>query len=309
MSRLDAAPPGPAEPVLWVDGREVDPRGPHLSALDRGFTLADGLFETMRVYDGVVFRLDRHLARLAHGARRLDLTLPTGLEAQLAAALSAAVARGRADASLRITVSRGVGAPGLAPPTGGAGAAGAAVTLVIAVHPLPRFAPSLYSSGLSAILASGRRNERAMTAGLKTLAYVDAIAALAEAQAAGADEALFLDTEGHLSEATASNLFAVLDGVLLTPPLSCAALPGITRAAVLELAEEHGIEHGEHVLNPGDLHAASEAFLTSSVREVVPLVRIGARPIGDGDRGPVTRSVIDAYAALVRGECARLAAR
>jgi branched-chain amino acid aminotransferase len=173
------------------------------------------------------------------------------------------------------------------------------------VHALPAFPDALYRRGISAHVASGRRNERAMTAGHKTLAYTDAVAALAEARAAGADEALFLDTEGHLSEATASNVFVVAGGALLTPPLSCGALPGITRAAVLRLAAELGAEAADdRPLDADALRAAEEAFLTSSVRELVPLVRVGGEPLGRGAPGPVTARLLAAYRALVARECA-----
>ena len=118
-------------------------------------------------------------------------------------------------------------------------------TVIVAVNPLPVFPAAIYDAGLTAHVASGRRNERAMTAGLKTLAYTDAVAALLEARRAGADEALFLDTEGHCSEATSSNLFVVdRRRTLVTPPVSCGALPGITRAAVLELARALGMPSG-----------------------------------------------------------------
>jgi branched-chain amino acid aminotransferase len=141
-----------------------------------------------------------------------------------------------------------------------------------------------------------------MTAGLKTLAYTDSVLALAEARRAGADEAIFLDTEGHCSEATASNLFAVVGDTLVTPPVSCGALPGITRAAVIELARGLEIEVAERPLSPDELRAAREAFLTSSLREIAPLVRVGDGPIGLGVPGSTTRELTRAYAALVRRE-------
>jgi branched-subunit amino acid aminotransferase/4-amino-4-deoxychorismate lyase len=282
--------------MVWVNGQLLSGRGTGLSPLDRGFTLADGLFETMRAYDGVAFRLREHLTRLRAGARRLALALPEQLERDVFVALHAARDAGRGDANVRVTVSRGVGAPGVAPP------ADAEPTVVIAVAPLPSFSPSLYDDGISAILASGRRNERAMTAGLKTLAYTDNVVALAQARSAGADDALFLDTEGHLCEATSSNLFLAIDGALVTPAISCGALPGITRAAVLELARAAGDRVEERVVGPEELAAAEEAFLTSSVRELVPLVRVNGTRIGRGVPGPATRRLRAAYAQLVERE-------
>jgi branched-chain amino acid aminotransferase len=283
--------------MLWVDGRRADPDTPQLSAFDRGFTLADGLFETMLARDGVIFRLASHLARLERGARTLGITLADSLESIIAGPLREACAEGLAEASVRLTVSRGPGAAGVAAP------ATPKPTVVLAIQPLPDFSAAVYERGLSAVTAAGRRNERSLTAGLKTLAYADAIIALAQAQAVSADEAIFLDTEGHVSEATASNVFALVHEVLVTPPRSCGALPGITRAAVLELAPTLGLRAEERVLAEGELRAATEAFLTSSLRGIAPLVTLDGRPIGTSAPGVVTRCVVDAYAALVRREC------
>jgi branched-chain amino acid aminotransferase len=284
--------------IVRIDGRAADPADRHLSAFDRGFTLADGLFETMRSYDGSIFRRAHHLDRLHRGAATLDIALPPQVETMVDDALHAGHAAGLRDATVRLTVSRGTAAPGVAPPVD------ARPTVVVVVHPLPQFAPATYEAGISAHVASGRRNERAQTAGLKTLAYTDAVAALAEARQAGADDAIFLDTGDHLSEATSSNLFLMREGTLVTPPLSCGALPGITRAVVLEIVRDTVLPCEESAATLEHLHRASEAFLTSSVRGIVPLVRVGEHTLGDGSPGPVTRRVMAAYAACVRRECA-----
>lgn len=280
--------------MIWINGERQSDDAAHISARDRGVTLADGLFETMRAHGGVVFRLDRHLGRLRHGLAVLGMPEPSDLEPSV---LDALRAFGTGDAGLRVTVTRGPGPPGLAPP------ADARPTVIIMVNPLPVFPAETYAAGLTAHVASGCRNERAMTAGLKTTAYADAIVALLEARRAGADEALFLDTEAHLSEATASNLFAWIGGALVTPPVSCGALPGITRAAVLDLAEILGVPCAERILGLDDLARAEEAFLTSSLRGLAPLVRVDARPIGRGMPGALTRQLADAYVALVAREC------
>ncbi|CAA9308477.1 MAG: Branched-chain amino acid aminotransferase, partial [uncultured Gemmatimonadaceae bacterium] len=195
------------------------------------------------------------------------------------------------------TVSRGAGAAGAAPPPD------ARPTVVVTAGPAPRFPAATYDAGVSAHVASGRRNPRAMTAGLKTLAYTDAVAALIEARRAGADDALFLDTDEHCSEGASSNLFVWTGDALLTPPVSCGALPGITRDAVIALAGDGDLRVLERPFALAELRAAHEAFLTSSLRELAPLVRVGGVPVGDGVPGPVTRSLIAAYRALVRREC------
>jgi branched-chain amino acid aminotransferase len=281
-------------PAVWIDGRAAAAEGPHVSAFDRGLTLADGVFETMRAHRGRVFRLDRHLARLHDALARLEIPAPRALHAWIDAAVAAAAA---SDVALRLTVTRGAGA-GLAPPL-----PASAPTVLLAVQRMPDFPARIHDTGLSAVVASGRRNQRAMTNGLKTLMYGDAVAAMREARRAGADEALFLDTDEHCSEATASNLFAFVDGTLVTPPVACGALPGITREVVFELALRMGLPAAERPLTLDELHGAPEALLTSSLRGLAPLVRLDGRPIGDGAPGPVTRALRDAYAALVTREC------
>jgi len=175
--------------------------------------------------------------------------------------------------------------------------------VIITVGPMPSFPASIYADGLSAHVVSGRRNEYAMTTGLKTLGYIEAVAGMLEARRAGADEALFLDTEGHCSEASASNLFIATGTDLATPHLSCGVLPGITREAVLELARAEGIAVAERAIGLHEVRAAKEAFLTSSLRGIAPLVRVGGKPIGRAVPGELTRRLAAAYQALVDREC------
>jgi branched-chain amino acid aminotransferase len=288
-----------AAPLVWINGRRVSKEGPHLSALDRGFTLADGVFETMRMYEGRAFRLDAHVRRLRDATSVLGIPLRTDIGDLVSGSVAEAVATGRHDASVRVTVSRGAGPPGVAPPSS------PEPTIVVTVSALPAFPAGIYTDGLTLHVASGRRNERAMTAGLKTIAYTDAVIALGEARAAGADDALFLDTEGHVSEGTSSNVFIATEGsdILVTPPPSCGALPGITRAAVMELAPILGIAADVRPIRHDELLASPEVFLTSSLRAIAPVVRVDGRSLGDGRPGPLTRRVMEAYSALVEREC------
>ena len=295
---------------LTVNGAPVADGAPAVAAGDRGLTLADGAFETMRAHAGAIFRVERHLARLA---RALDLLAIPAPETALAGAdaLHAAAARARraapgdipgGDAAVRLSVTRGPGA-GLAPP------ADPRPTVIVAVQPLPAVAAAVHEAGLSAHVAVGRRSARPAAGGLKTLAYTENVLALLAARRAGADDALVLDTDGRLAGGASSNLFALCDGVLATPPAGGAVLAGVTRAAVLELAAAAGVPTAERPLDPAALRGASEAFLTSALRGVAPLVRVDGRPIGDGRPGAVTRALGAAHAALVRAECATTAAR
>jgi len=282
------------EPLVWVNGE----RSASVSVHDRGVTLADGVFETMHVRRGIPFRLDRHLARLRRGLVALEIPDPPALDDWLRGAVSSesiqAVSEG--DVSLRVTVTRGVGPSGVGMP------AVVHPTVIVTLSAMPVFASSTYDKGLAVHVASGRRNDRSTTAGFKTLAYTDAIAGLLEARRAGADEALFLDTEDHCSEASASNLFVWTGSLLLTPPLSCGVLPGVTREAVVELAQVQGLDTVERAFGLEELRAGAEAFLTSSLRGLAPVVRVGTDTIGRGTPGPITTRLATEYRALVDRE-------
>ena len=281
-------------PAVWVNGSRQTAGGLHVSARDRGFTLADGVFETMRVHHGRVFRLDRHLSRIQGALAALEIPPPPELcEWVLAAVPEASFG----SASMRLTVTRGIGPAGLAPP------ADVQPTVIVSVSPFPTFPAGLYDRGLSVRVASGRRNEHALTSRLKTIAFTESIAALLEARRAGADDAILLDTAGHCSEGTSSNLFVRAGGVLVTPPVTCAALPGITRSAVLEIAAAQGIRAVEREFGRDELITAEEAFLTSSLRGIAPVVRVDGHVIGGGSPGKITLQVAAAYAELVEREC------
>ena len=272
--------------LVWLNGDLLQAEEAKISVLDRGFTLGDGLFETMRAYGGRIFRLHEHLLRLERSAGRIGLPLPSGLAEAVRETVSA---NGISEAAVRLTVSRGSAPPGLEPPES------VEPTCVITARPAPE-PPASVRAGI----ASGRLNEHAMTAGLKLLGYLNFIVALREARSAGYDDALLLDTAGHLAEGAASNLFVVAGGVLRTPPLDCGVLPGITRAAVLEIGTRLDRPVSEESLEPAILDTAEEAFMTSTLREVVPLVALDGRAVGKGVPGPITRRIQEVYAALAR---------
>jgi branched-chain amino acid aminotransferase len=272
----------------------MPPDAPHVSAGDRGLTLADGLFETMRSRNGRIFKRDRHLARLTGGLAVLGIPVPPSLEAWIDVALAS---RAAADVRVRVTVTRGDGPPGLVPPPD------VRPTVIVAVTPLSDLSETGLPPALALHVASGRRNERAMTAGLKTLSYTDGVMAMLEARRHGADDALLLDTEGHCSETTACNVFICTAGTLTTPPTGCGALPGITRGVVLELASAMGMACGERPFDLDALLAADEVFVTNSTRGPVAVGRIGNRTIGRGEAGPCTRRLADAWRAAVLREC------
>jgi branched-chain amino acid aminotransferase len=282
-------------PLIWINGRRADPAGPHVSAFDRGYMRADGLFETLRSYDGKAGCLERHMARLRRGAAVLGIPVPDDIRVTVADAARAAAAEGWADAAVRLSLSRGVGDLTMVPKPG------VQPTVVVTATPLSVQASApLYEKGIALHVAAGTRNEQSVTSGVKTLGYAEAVIAFNAAVAAGFDEALFLDTEGHVSEATTANIFAVKGGGLLTPPLTCGILAGITRELVLEIAAREQIAAAEHVMRMDDLHAADEVFITSSVRELMPVTRIGSHVIGPGKPGPVYKRLHEIFASVIR---------
>ncbi len=282
-----------AETLMWVNGKQVDPAAPHISGLDRGFNRADGLFETMRSYGGHVAFLARHMRRLAGGAKALGLVLPD-LSEQVLTGARVATEKGWGDSAVRLTVSRGVGDLGL-PPT-----PGVEPTAVVIASPMPPTPPGMYDKGISVQIAKGRRNEYSITSGLKTLAYAEAVIALTAAREAGFDDALFLDIEGHVAEGPISNVMFVQGRKLITPPLTCGILPGITRAVTMELAGEQGLSVEERPVERAEIESADEMFYTSSLRELYPIVKVDETTIGEGRPGPIYQQLHKAYAAGVK---------
>ena len=262
--------------VIHLNGRLLPAALARIDPADRGLTLGDGLFETLRARDGRLLRLSRHLGRLRAGAAVLGLDVPYSdqeLGRHLAETLAA---NGLGDGALRLTLTRGPAGRGLAPP------AGTTPTLMITASGY-----DADKAPASAIIATvTRRNEHSPLAGCKCLNFLDNILARQEAEKRGADEALLLNTAGRLAEASAANLFAVIDGELLTPPLGDGALPGVMRADVMER-----LGGRESPLAPDDLSRASEAFLTNSLG-IRPLTRVDGVSLGSGRPGPLTEEAM-----------------
>jgi branched-chain amino acid aminotransferase len=273
--------------AIWLDGALLPADGPHLSAFDRGFQLGDGIFETLRATAGTPAELEQHLARLRSSAEGLGIALPDHLEATVAAAIADLLAANgldgpAADASVRITVSRGPSfGRGLLPPQ-----PPTLATVVIQAWPVEPTPADVLEHGLHLVISSVRRDPESPLATLKTTSRADYVYARLEAAAAGADDALFLTIDGHLSEATSANLFLVRGRELATPSLACAILAGTTRTWVLGWAREAGLTVREDWLTTRDLAEADEAFLSSSVAGILAVTRLDATVIGSGRPGP-----------------------
>ena len=291
---------------VWVDGALLPADGHHLSVFDRGFQLGDGVFETLRARGGRPTELDEHLERLRRSATGLDIELPADTEIQVAVGIAALLdAEGLAgpdgDASIRITVSRGaITARGLLP------LGHVPPTMAIQAWPVPPPPADHLERGLHLVASSVRRDPENPLASLKTTSRADYVFARLEARRAGADDALFLTIDGHLSEATSANLFLVrgtgdAGGELATPSLACAILPGTTRTWLLGWAGRVGLAPVEGWLTAADLADADEAFVCSSVAGVLPVTRFEGRPIGSGVPGPWTLRARADREAFIRG--------
>lgn len=274
--------------MIWLNGRLLPRDQAHIDLADRGFLLGDGLFETLRAYRGHVFRIEDHLQRMAAGAAELGIPLPVDPPVIAAAAheLLAANQLEGGDAALRVTLTHGPGHRGLLPPED------PRPNLLITAA---AYQPPPQLDGFIAVIAAGvARNESSVTSRLKTLGYLDNILAQRQAAKSGGDEAILLNGKGRIACGARSNLFVQVDGRLLTPAVQEGALPGITRHSVLGLCAEMGLAAEEAAVTRETLRDATEAFVTNSLLEVMPLRRIDGKemPIG-----PVTKQVIDAYRA------------
>jgi branched-subunit amino acid aminotransferase/4-amino-4-deoxychorismate lyase len=293
---------------VWVDGRILPADGPHVSAFDRGFQLGDGIFETLRARGGRVTELDEHLARLGRSATGLDIDLPADIDDRVRAGIREileieGLAGPAADASVRITVTRGTfRGRGLLPPAAADPAGAMAPTVVIQAWPIAPPPPGHLADGLHLVASAIRRDPENPLATLKTISRADFVHARLEARRAGADDALFLTTDGHLSEGTSANVFLVRGDELATPDLGCAILPGTTRSWVLGWASRAGLRPVEDWLTTRELAEADEAFLCSSVAGILPVTTFEGRPIGSGRPGPVTLRARADREAFIRGE-------
>jgi len=280
--------------IVYLNGRLVQRNKATISALDYGFLYGFGLFETMRAYAGKIFRLDNHLSRLEDSAELLGLSIE-GME--LKDAVMAIIKANNLDsARVRITISPGEGAINADP-----GTCKKNTVLVVAEKYIP-CTQQVYREGFRAVTSSFRRNSLSLLAGLKSTSYLMSVMARQEAKKVGADEAICLNEKGLLAEASMSNIFAVTDGRLRTPSLESGILPGITRQMVLELASKIDICSFEEDIEPDELYKAQEAFLTSSLLEVMPLTGIDDKCINDGRVGSITKKLMLAYKQLVSTE-------
>ncbi|MDY0323224.1 MAG: branched-chain-amino-acid transaminase [Candidatus Carbobacillus sp.] len=287
--------------IIFLDGRWISREEATVSVFDHGLLYGDGVFEGIRAYDGVVFRLKEHIDRLYQSAKAILLDIPYTQEEMHDLVLELLRKNNFGSAYVRLVVTRGVGDLGLDPfkcPR---------ASVIIIAQELALFPADLYEKGIQVVTVSTRRNRSDVLApAIKSLNYLNNIMAKIEARRAGAQEALMLNTEGYVAEGTGENVFLVRERSLLTPPAYIGALKGITRQAVIELATSLGFKVQEQPFTLHDVYTADEMFFTGTAAEIVPVVMVDGRTIGDGIPGAVTRELIQAFHHMVRQDGSRI---
>ncbi len=285
------------ERLVWLNGELVPQSEAKISVLDHGVLYGDGVFEGIRAYNGRVFRLEEHLKRLFSSAKTIGLDIPLSAEELSRAVCETVRANGLRDAYIRLVVTRGVGDLGLDPrkchkPT-----------VFVIVDELALYPDEFYENGLELITVSTRRNSpTALNPAIKSLNYLNNILAKIEVNRAGLHEGLMLSHDGHVAECTGDNIFMVCGEEVITPPVTAGILEGITRNVVMELAAGEGYRVTEKLFFLHDLYNADEVFLTGTAAEIVPVVKVDGRTIGEGKPGPVTRKLRQAFRALTETE-------
>ncbi len=278
--------------IVYLNGEYMPLEAAKISVLDRGFLFADGVYEVIPVYGGRLFRLQQHLNRLADSLAGIKLPNPMD-HAAWSSMLEELVARndgGECSVYLQITRGAGDGREHIFPE-------GIAPTVFAMVSPMKPVAPELLQNGLQAVTMDDNRWQLCH---LKTTALLANVLMRQAAKEQDAEEAILI-RDGYATECSASNLFIVDNGVLVTPPKSAHLLPGVTRDLVLELAEEHNIKYAEREIAEAQLHNAAEIWITSSSKEVLAVTRLNGVPVGNGQPGPLWRQMFDHYRAYKAG--------
>jgi branched-subunit amino acid aminotransferase/4-amino-4-deoxychorismate lyase len=282
-------------PLAYVGGRFLPVEQATVPVNDAGVLEGVGVYETLRTYGGRPFRLKAHLQRLHKSAGFLDIPIAEPDDHILGAVMRLVEINKTPDARVRITLTAGPhdGELSADPPSG---------TLIVTATPLVPYAPALYEQGAKVVIASARVKELDPLTLHKTTCRIRQFLALRSARRAGAAEAIFLNTLGRVAEGAISNIFIVQGDHVLTPPIEEGLMPGITRAAILEVARAAGIVAQEHAITSETLHHAGEVMITNSIMEVMPVVHVDQTPIADGRPGPMTRRLAEVYKDLVRRE-------
>ena len=280
---------------VFIDGQLYDKEDAKISVYDHGLLYGDGVFEGMRSYNGKVFRLDEHLDRLWKSAKAICLEIPMTVEEMAKAVNETLAVNEITDGYIRLVVTRGAGSLGIDPNKT------SNPQVIIITDYITLYPDEFYENGLEIISVSTIRNHpAALSPRIKSLNYLNNVLAKIEGLQAGCVEALMLNHKGEIAECTGDNIFLVRDGVLMTPPIDAGILEGITRQAVIDIAKEDGIPVQEVSLSKHDVYISDECFLTGSAAEVVPVVKVDTRVIGDGRPGPISKKLKDRFHEVTR---------
>jgi branched-chain amino acid aminotransferase len=281
---------------VWIDGKLYDKENAKISVYDHGLLYGDGVFEGLRVYKSKIFECEAHLRRLFDSAKAIRLTPPRNAE-ELKAAMDEVVrANDFSDCYIRLVITRGTGFLGLNPNRC------SSPSVIIIADKIDLYPKEMYEKGMAIITATVIRNHpNSLSPRIKSLNYLNNILGKIEATDAGVPEAVMLNHEGNVAECTGDNIFIVRSGQVQTPGTADGILEGVTRQAIINLCQKHGIPCIEKILQRHDLYVAEECFLTGSAAEVIPVTSIDGRPIGTGSPGPITLRLIEAFHRLVRG--------
>jgi branched-chain amino acid aminotransferase len=280
---------------IYLNGEYVAKEDAKISVFDHGLLYGDGVFEGIRLYDGCVYKLNEHLERLEHSAKAILLDMPMSRAEFAEAVCESCRQNNLQNGYIRLIVTRGPGHLGLSPDGCGP------QRVIIIADNIQLYPEELYENGLKIISVPTRRiNSSALPPAVKSLNYLNNILAKIEAKRVGYLEALMLNDKGEIAECTGDNVFIIREGTLFTPPLDAGSLRGITRAAVMEIAEGMRITVKEQALTRYDLWIADECFLTGTAAEVIPCVEVDHRPIGDGKPGELTRQLISLFRKSVK---------
>ena len=271
---------------VYIDGEYFAKEDAKINVYDHGLLYGDGVFEGMRAYHGVVFRHAEHIDRLYKSAKSICLNIPISQQEMMDAVNATLKINGLEDAYIRLVVTRGVGGLGLDPNRC------ERPSIIIITDKIALYPEEFYQQGLEIVTASTMRMPANVTsARVKSLNYLNSIMAKLEGLAAGCSEAMMLNHKGEVAECTGDNIFIVSNGVIYTPPTTADLLGGITRHAVIDLAKEAGIPIFELPFTRHDVYTADECFLTGSAAELIPVVKVDGRSIGDGKPGPITAEI------------------
>lgn len=285
---------------VFLNGKLVNSREATVTVFDHGLLYGDGVFEGIRSYGGLVFKLKEHLDRLFESAKAIELRIPMTKKELTEAVVRTLKENNLRDAYIRLVVTRGTGDLGLDPRKC------KSPTVFIITDKIVLYPKEYYDKGLEIVIVNTRRNiKEALNPQIKSLNYLNNILAKIEAIKANVEESIMLSSDGYVAECTGDNIFIVKKGALMTPPASVGALKGVTRLAVMGLAGEENVPVKEKMMKPKDLYSADECFLTGTAAEIIPVTKIDGKTIGEGKPGRITSQLLTAFRELTKTDGVR----